>query len=140
MSAKATLQAYLDTVSKAVMEDDFDTFLAHVALPFQLVTEVTTLVVTSPDDLEAGFDNFVSLLATHKVTDYIRIANAAVELHGALISGRYTTHMLANGQRVLPQFSSQITLRRDGDLWRAVTIAHPSKNARWPLITLDIHD
>lgn len=131
-------QTFLDDVTIAVMAGDFDTFAAHVSLPFHLVTESARLVVTTEADLRAGFDDFQQTLKVQHVTDMIRLAESAAFLSEDQISGRYVTHLLANGHRAVPPFSSQMELRREAGIWRTASISNSLYNHRWPLMVPEV--
>ncbi|MGB8815469.1 MAG: hypothetical protein WCC57_20015 [Paracoccaceae bacterium] len=134
MHSLAPLQTYLDHIGAAVLANDWPTYRAGVCLPFHLVTATASLTVTTEADLRAGFDSFVDTLRSQHVTDFIRLAEASVQLDDQLISGRYVTHLLANGLRIIPPFRSQITLRYVGDHWCGASISNALANSRWPLL------
>lgn len=128
------LEAYLGRVAEAVMQDDFETYADHVALPFVLVTDVTTLVVKDLAELEHGFEAFVEMLQSQGVTDYLRVVESAVLSDDGLVTGRYVSHLLRGDAPVVPAFRSRIGLRLQDDRWRAVSIANAMNNARWPIL------
>ncbi len=141
MKAFHILQDYLDRVGQAVMDEDYEVYADQVSLPFRLITEITTLVISTQAELESGFEAFAEMMQSQKVTDYIRLVDSAVQLDEDLISGRYVTHILSNGNRVMPAFCSQIVIRReDGKRWRAASIANSMKNARWPILLPRVGD
>ena len=80
-----------------------------------------------------GFDAYYAMLKHQRVTDYVRLAESAVDLDSGLISGRYTSHILAGSHRIIPPYRSSITLRLTGNRWRAVSISNSLANADWPL-------
>lgn len=139
MDAHAILQSYLDEVSHAVLTDDWDTYRDSVSLPCHIISHDETKVVATAEDLKSGFELFRDNLQVQKVTDYIRLVESAARMDPDLISGKYTSHILANGQRVLPPFRSQITLRLMGNRWRATSISNVLANSRWPLVRLALH-
>jgi len=140
MNALTILQSYLDEVGAAVLRGDWNAYEARVCLPFQLVTHTANLTVTTQGDLRAGFDAFVQTLRSQQVTDYIRLAEAAIQLDEALISGRYATHLMVHAHRILPPFRSEITLRLEGNRWRAASITNALANSRWPLLMPSVTD
>ncbi|MFN3721507.1 MAG: hypothetical protein ACK4VZ_00565 [Paracoccaceae bacterium] len=134
MQAAAILQTYLDEIATAVMAGDFAAYRAGIATPFHLVTHTESLTLFSDDELQAGFDSFCSMLKLQRVTNYIRLVESAQQLDPDLLAGRYITHLIAGGMRVLDPFQSQITLRRVGDRWCAASITNALANSRWPLV------
>lgn len=138
MQVAATLQAYLDDMGTAVMTGDFETYQAGVVLPFHLVTQTESVSLATEEDLRIGFDSFVAMLKSQRVTDYIRLVESAQVLDPDLIAGRYITHVIAGGMRVFDPFSSQITLRRVDGRWRAASITNAVAKSRWPLLLSSI--
>ena len=139
MPATQVLQTYLDAMSDHVLVGDFDSYQSGVELPFHLVTTDSSVVVTTHEDLRAGFDHYRVMLASQVVTAYIRIVNLAVLLDDRLISGHYTTHIISGGTRIVAPFPSQIVLRDHGAQgWRAASITNGAQNMRWPMDRIDV--
>ncbi|MFN4129171.1 MAG: hypothetical protein ACK4GC_05075 [Paracoccaceae bacterium] len=134
MTAAGILQTYLDEIAAAVMAGDFVAYRAGVMLPFHLVTHTENLAITDEDTLRGGFDTFRGMLQSQRVTDYIRLVESAQTLDPDLITGRYVTHLIAGGMRVLDPFQSQITLRLVDGGWRAASITNALAKSRWPLV------
>jgi tRNA(His) 5'-end guanylyltransferase len=139
MDSSQILQEMLDDTAAAVMTDDFDRYRARISLPCHIVSHDENKVVLTDDDLRAGFVQWRELLRSQRVTDYIRLVESAARLDQTLISGKYVSHILAGGQRVMPPFKTQIILRLEGNQWRAASITNGLANSRWPLVRLAVH-
>ena len=133
MNALGIFQTYLDEMSAIVMKGDFAAYADRVALPFHMLTERARFVVDTVAELQAGFDDFRQTLKIQQVTDLIRLADSASLLSEGLMSGRYVTHMLSHANRIVPPFTSQMTLRCEAGTWRAVSISNALANDQWPL-------
>jgi hypothetical protein len=138
-TADTILQAYLDTISTAVMANDWATYEAGMVLPFHLVTHAANISITTSEDLRAGFDTFRQTLTLQRVTDFIRLVESAKRIDKDLISGSYVTHLLSGGHRLLDPYTSQITLRRLDGTWRAASISNALANSRWPILLHGSH-
>ena len=139
MGAPEILQDYLDAMGACVMAGDFDVYRAGVSLPFHLITAAANIVISTEDELRSGFETFVAMLGTQAVTDYVRLADSAVFLQETLISGHYTTHIVAGSNRVVPPFPSQIILRQGpDDVWRGASISNNMRNRAWPVHLVQI--
>lgn len=134
MQSGTILQTYLDEIAKAVMAGDFASYQAGVALPFHLVTHSANLTITTEAALREGFETFRAMLQTRRVTDYIRLVESSQFLDPELMTGRYVTHLISGGMRVLDPFLSQITLRLVEGRWRAASITNALANSRWPFL------
>lgn len=133
MNALIVFQAKLDEIGAAVMANDYAIYASNIVLPFHLHTESANIVVETDADLRAGFDAFQVTLRCQHISDMIRLADGAASLGENMMSGRYVTHLLSAGQRVVPPFNSQMTLRLADGIWRAVSITNSLFNQRWPI-------
>ena len=136
--AARILQSYLDAVAQTVMNDDWETYRDAVSLPCHVISHNESKVVATEEDLLLGFTQFRDTLRFQRVTDYIRLVETASLLDRDLLSGGYVTHLLVRGHRILDPFRSQITLRLQGNRWRAVSVTNGLANSRWPLIRLEL--
>ena len=139
MDAADILQTYLDEVSLAVLSGDWETYRVRVCLPCHIVSHDESKVVTTVDDLKAGFDQFHDTLRNQRVTDYIRLVESATQLDRDLITGRYISHVISGSHRLTPPFRSEMTLRYVGDRWCAASVTNSLVNSRWPLIRLAVN-
>lgn len=137
MDTAPIMQAYLDEVSNAVLKDDWETYRQGIALPCAVISHNETKIVTTEEDLRAGFDDFRRTLRILRVTDYIRLVDQAVRLDQDMISGSYISHVISGGQRIMAPFHSTMTLRRVGDRWCAASVSNGLANGRWPLLQVD---
>ena len=138
MDATTILQAYADEVAAAVLANDWDTYRDAICLPCAVISHDESKVISTEDDLRAGFDTFRATLKVQRVTDYIRLVDSALLLDPDLLSGSYVSHIIAEGHRVLKPFRSLMTLRLVGNRWRAVSVTNGLANSRWPLVRLEL--
>lgn len=138
MDSAAIVQSCLDEVSAAVLHDDWPTYRDSISLPFAVISHDESKIVTTEEDLRAGFDSFRDTLRAQKVTDYIRLVEQAWRIDHDLISGSYVSHIIAGGQRIVAPFKSLMTLRLIGNHWRAASVTNGLGNSRWPLIRLEV--
>lgn len=139
MDAANILQEFLDQIGAAMLADDWLTYRDGIFLPCHIISHDETKVVATEEDLKAGFDQFYATLQAQRVTDYVRLVESAALLEATLIAGDYTTHLIAGGQRAMPPFKSQMTLRLVGNRWRAASVTNVLANSRWPLVRLALH-
>lgn len=134
MRATKIAQDYLDEVAAIVMADDWDAYCDAISRPFLLITHTTTMSFATPDDIRGVYQDFVLLLRTQRVTDFIRLVEAAQQMDPNLISARYITHLMSGSHRILEPVRSSISLRLEGNRWRAASITNAVSNSRWPLL------
>jgi len=136
MTVTQIAQSYLDAVSEAVTVNDYDTYSTYVSLPFYMVTTTRTIVIQTDAELQQIFVDFYQTLKSQRVTQYIRLVESATQLDHDLISARYLTHLLSGATRLIDPFRSQITLRLEGNQWRAASITNALSNSQWPFAVL----
>ena len=134
MQTKAIAQAYLDEVAALVLAQDWTGYCDCMCQPFHLVTHAETLIFPTLDDLRIGYDRFVGLLRSQRVTDFIRLVESAEQIDRDMITARYTTHLMSGGTRIMEPVVSGITLRLEGNRRRAASITNAVSNSRWPLL------
>jgi hypothetical protein len=137
MASRAIMQVYLDEVSFAVLQNDWETYRDRIALPCAVISHDKTKIVVTEEELKEGFEEFRSTLRILRVTDYIRIVDQAIRLDEELISGTYISHVISGGQRILAPFHSAMTLRLVAGRWCAAAVCNGLANSRWPLV---LHD
>ncbi len=138
MDAAAIAQTYLDEVAAIVMADDWTAFTDVLCRPFTIVTNASTLTYPTPEDLRGVYVDFVAMIRTQHVTDYIRLVESVSHLDPDLISARYVTHLLSSGHRLMDPVKSSIILRREDNRWRAASIINSASNFRWLLLTPEL--
>lgn len=134
MQATAIAQSYLDSVADSVMTDDWESYADSISRPFLLVTHDHTLSFATPDEIRGIYDEFRLLLRTQRVTDYIRLVDTAFQIDPGLITARYVTHLMAGSHRIIDPVRSSLSLRLEGNRWRAASITNAVSNSRWPLL------
>lgn len=134
MDPKAISQDYLDEVGAAVMADNWASYTDCISRPFHLVTHDTALTFATPDDLRGIYLDFRNLLRTQRITNYIRLVDAAERIDRELIIAQYVTHLMSGGHRIMEPVRSGITLRLEGNRWRAASITNAVSSSRWPLL------
>ena len=134
MQAAAIAQAYLDVVAASVMANDWDTYSDTISWPFLLVTHAATITFAAPDDMRGVYDDFRLLLQSQRVTDYIRLVETAQQTDQTGINACYVTHLMSGSRRIMDPLRSTISLRLEGNHWRAASITNSVPNSRWPLL------
>lgn len=134
MQATRIAQTYLDEVAALVMADDWDGYTDAICWPFLLITHETSLSFPAPEDIRPVYHDFRTLLVSQRVTDLIRLVETAQQIDDSLISARYVTHLMAGSLRIMEPVLSSISLRLEGNRWRAASITNAVSNSRWPLL------
>ncbi|WP_374436165.1 hypothetical protein [Tabrizicola sp.] len=134
MRATTILQAYLDEMGKAVMNEWFDVYASRIQLPLSILTSSANLTVRTLADLEEGFDEFVEMIRIRGVTDMLRTVQAATFQGNDHIVGVYETRLMAGDKLALPVFHSKMWIGCYDGAWKAIKIHNTTDEARWPML------
>lgn len=140
MQSSQIVQSYLDEVAAYVMDDDWDAYCDTVSRPFLLITHEKSMTFANPDEIRGIFDDFRQMLTTQRVTDFIRLVEVSQQIDERLISARYVTHLMSGSYRIIEPIRSSISLRLEGNRWRAASITNAVSNSRWPLLMPRLSD
>lgn len=137
--AEVLLASYLNAVAISVLSDRFDNYVAHVQLPFRLVTNAAQLQVETLEDLQDGFDDYVSSLRDMGVSEMKRDVTHAIFECPDTIGGVFQTRLLDGAKAVIPAFFSKIWLKRIDGQWRGTKIVNTTHDNRWPVLMHKVH-
>ena len=99
MSHRDVFQSYLDRVGQAIIEQDFETYAAHVHLPFVLVTRGGEMKVETVEELREGFDSYLDFFKQAGVRKMHRVVLNSASAGDDQISATYRTALLS-GKRL----------------------------------------
>lgn len=134
MRATTILQAYLDEMGKAVMNEWFEVYASRIQLPLNILTSSANLTVSTRTELEDGFDDFVEMIRCQGVTDMHRKVQAATFQGNDHIVGVYETRLMAGDKLALPVFHSKMWIGCYDGAWKAIKIHNTTNEARWPML------
>jgi hypothetical protein len=134
MRADKILQAYLDQMGQAVMNEWFEDYAARIQLPLSILTSSASMSVATRADLEEGFDDFVEMIRSQGVTHMERTVQAATFQGNEHIVGVYDTRLMAGDKLALPVFHSKMWIGCYDGRWKAIKIHNTTNEARWPML------
>lgn len=128
-------QLTLDIVSRALMAGDLDTCLRFLAIPHQLRTLDAERLVTTEDEMRIALTDYRAFILGNGATSYIRLCDEAQFDTPNTIVGTHQSHLIAGGHVVLDPYMVEMTLIRQGPLWRATHSLTLSHNHDTPVIS-----
>jgi hypothetical protein len=140
MTATAILQAYLDRMGAALMDERFEDYAAGVKLPLTILTSAAALTVATIDDLQDGLDDFIEMIHSRGVTSLLRTVRVADRFQPDQIVGIYEARLMAGSQLAMPTFHSKMWLCRCDGVWKATRIHNTTREARWPMVLSRLSD
>lgn len=139
MSPLDIFQQALDEVAQAFRDEDFDAYMALLALPYLVQTGRARHLITSADEMRPTFDTLLRSMKPRGITHYERIARSADYVARDRIEGWHRSHLIANGESLAyPQLSRHALVRR-GDRWLFSEAQYDMiEGASWPLTESDL--
>ncbi|MEM8956930.1 MAG: hypothetical protein AAGC86_03855 [Pseudomonadota bacterium] len=135
------LQAWLDRAVDSFIAGDEEAFVDMLSLPFSVITGSETTIARAEQDLREAFRSYVASIHEQGVTDLVRVAKQTTMIEPVLAVGVYETHILRRSHRIIDPYCSSVTLRREGEIWRATSmmnaVAHNDWVNRIPAMTPD---
>lgn len=116
-SAMALYQDFLDRMSKANLDRDFETYSAMIAYPLTSHTDTDDAVYASPCEARPFFDVFSTYMAQKNGDHLERTAERAEFLSGTRICGYHDTMLYSRGAAVYGPVKSRMVLERQGTGW-----------------------
>jgi hypothetical protein len=139
-SAKDIYQQVVDTLSDALMQNDFAPFSGLVAFPHIMQTLSTTIVMADQTELRVCFDSFALTLKAQSVTDYIRVVDFADFTSDDRIVGQHTSYILRRCHHIAQPYPNRLTLDRGNGIWRVSRAVNAITNVTWPIFLPVVQD
>jgi hypothetical protein len=134
MQPMPILQTYLDYMGDAVMGERFEDYAARILLPLNIRTASANLNITTLEDLQDGFDDFVEMIRSYGVTRMVRRVQAAAYQGNDHVVGLYDTKLMDGSRQMLPTFHSKMWIGRYDGVWKAIKIHNTTNETRWPIL------
>lgn len=134
MLPKTILQTYLDEMGKLVLAERYEDYAARIQLPLSILTSSAILKITTDEDLQDGFDEFLGMIQSIGVTDIMRTVQNARFQGNDHIVGIYETKLMAGLRQALPTFHSKMWIGCYDGIWKAIRINNTTNDARWPML------
>ena len=125
------MQAFMDRVVAVIRKDDVQGYTDMIALPYQVITATSTRSFLHRSDLVDQFHIFRIGLEKMGFSDFWHRVIDTTMLGESLATAIYETQLVRGDRRLVAPYRSCITLRKDGDRWRAVSTAHTIGHADW---------
>ena len=131
MSVPSVVQAYLNRVSAAFIDDDFDAWAASVSLPLTFVTRTGTTRYETRSHLQADFEEYVALIGLYFITELRREVVSVDQISPVHLIARYTTEVFSGSQQVIAPYPSTAMLQFQRGAWRASAIMGSIGKKNW---------
>lgn len=140
--AKAIYQHNLDIVTKAMMEDDFDTVLSHLAVPAYICSSDQQIFVETREHLHRILLSSRQWLHDLKVDTYVRVCRGAefVTANCDYIVGEHETFALRKGLPIIPAYRSTMAFVHQDGRWLAGGITANVRDRDFPITRDDAAD
>ncbi|MGL4309868.1 MAG: hypothetical protein ACRCSU_05220 [Paracoccaceae bacterium] len=138
MNPLTIYQEALDSVSRAILAEDFDAYIQKIALPYLIHTNRATFTLLCDEDFIETFHNMHNGLKERGITHYERIGREARYVGRERIEGLHFTHMISGDQRIAAPHASRQVLIRTALGWRFSEAYYPIENEVWPMKFIEL--
>ncbi|QBF31053.1 hypothetical protein [Thalassococcus sp. S3] len=125
-------QGFIDALTQASLDNDFEAYCALCRFPYTAHGEVHDKVLKSPADIRPFFDMLLGLIRDYEIDSFVREAAQAEFLSGNLICGYHTTTMSSRGEVIVGPVRSRMILEREGTTWRMTSATNAVANTEFP--------
>ncbi|MGR3434129.1 MAG: hypothetical protein ACU0CO_04450 [Shimia sp.] len=131
MGTPAIVQTFLDRVSDAFVDDDFEAWLGSVTLPLTMVTRSGASHIDTREGLEDEFGYYVGLIGLYDVTRIERRVLSVDPNSPLHLIARYETQLWCGKREVGAPYVSTAMLQFIGGTWRASAILGAIGKRAW---------
>lgn len=117
-SAREIIEAMLRRTADAILAGDFDALNACFRLPFTIETQSAKIIVETEAQHREIFVRLVEGYRSKRVTEIVRVCDAAEFVSPKLIRSLHTSHTMAGDKRVDDASSTLATVELFEDGWR----------------------
>lgn len=128
----ALYQAFLDKLTAATLQNDFDGYCALCDLPYASHSDHIDTTIHTPEDVRPFFEMTVDLISGDTADSFARHAESAQFLGADLICGYHDTTFQKGGAPTLAPIKSRMILRRDGVQWKLKHVTNAISNDTFP--------
>ncbi|MBE3639354.1 nuclear transport factor 2 family protein [Mangrovicoccus algicola] len=123
------VRTFLDRMSAAVTEADFDSFAEMFELPFSVHTRLHHYQRRDRTELRVTFDVWRRTIEVNMATAVV-LRPRRIEAFGSdVLMVEYDSDLLRGAQKMLPTFASLALLRRRAARWRMEQVMTGTQNA-----------
>ena len=123
-SAFAVYQCFLDRLSQANLDFDFDAYSSLLRFPMGHHAESEDIIMHEPSELRPFIDVLSRLLIDNKADRFVRAASHAEFLGERRICGYHSAIMYRGEKSVLGPIRSRMMLERHGEDWLLMSITN----------------
>lgn len=125
-------QTFIDALSQANNDDDFDLYCSYLMLPYSSHTEVSDNIISSVDEVRMFFDTLRETLEEKGCDRLMRRAESAEFVSDDLICGYHATEFHAGETCVFGPIKSRMVLIRKGTDWFLKSVTNSLANSKFP--------
>lgn len=122
--AEPLYQAFIDSMSDAVHDGDFDEWCAHYTFPHEIHYDATDHLAKTPDDVVAFFDLMRQNMKNLGADCMIRTARYAEFLSDDRIFGYHNTVLVSGNRVVFGPVKSRMMLTLEDGRWKCSSVTN----------------
>ncbi len=125
-------QSFIDELTEATAEDDFEAYCSCLLFPYSAHTEALDTIIAAPEEVRPFFDMLRRELDKRGADRLERCAERAEFISSDLICGYHSTDFYAGEVSVFGPIKSRMVLQRKGTSWYLKSVTNSLSNNRFP--------
>lgn len=125
-------QSFIDELSEANTEDDFEAYCGCLLFPYSSHTESLDTIISTPEEVRPFFDMLRREMDDKSADRLVRRAEQAEFISSDLICGYHATDFCAGEVSVFGPIKSCMVLKRKGTTWYLKSVTNSLSNNRFP--------
>ncbi|WP_299402880.1 hypothetical protein [uncultured Roseobacter sp.] len=125
-------QSFIEDLSAANTEDDFETYCSYLLFPYTSHTEFADTIIATPEDVRPFFDMLRDTMREKSCDRLVRRAEDAEFISSDLICGYHATEFCAGETCVFGPIKSRMILKRENTNWYLKSVTNSLANSRFP--------
>ncbi|WP_187429464.1 hypothetical protein ROLI_032510 [Roseobacter fucihabitans] len=125
-------QRFIDALSLANNQNDFELYCSHLMFPHSSHTEASDTIISCPEDVRPFFDMLQETLRAKGCDRLERRGESAEFISNDLICGYHSTEMMAGDVLRFGPVRSRMVLQRIAGRWHLKSVTYSLQNSTFP--------
>ncbi len=125
-------QQFLDRLTDATRERDFDAYIALCDLPYTYHGNALDTLMSTPEDVRPLFDMTVDMISGGKADTFERKAETAQFMGPNIMCGYHNSVFSKDGQEAIPAIKTRMILKHIGMGWKLKHVTDSIANDTYP--------
>ncbi|MDW3224814.1 MAG: hypothetical protein R8G34_18350 [Paracoccaceae bacterium] len=125
-------QRFINDLSEASNQDDFDLYCSHLMFPYLSHTDTSDTIISAREEVRPFFEMLRDTVKEKHCNRIVRRAGEAEFISADLICGYHTTEFCADEVPRFGPIKSRMLLQRAGSRWYLKSVTNSLQNSKFP--------